>query len=104
MKLIKYLTIFILFNCQTDKSNPELTFNRAQLNESIKADKGVIISCFRCSCIDHFTDKIIQQNIQVPLFGDSRCISRDNSMDRHLIQKIIDSVFESSHNRELFTN
>ncbi|MDB5196967.1 MAG: hypothetical protein JWP88_1338 [Flaviaesturariibacter sp.] len=100
------LPITISFSChnptiETPKKQP-FPFDRILLSKSVTSDQGILVSCFRCVCVDEFLDKMIQQNSQFRVYGDSTCIRKRPTGFTHLNQKTTDKIYERNYNMILF--
>jgi hypothetical protein len=106
--IIKYFSFVLLFlssiNCKTYKNrNPEFDkFKTDVLAKNVDTDRGIIISCFRCSCIDNFMKEFIQQQISIPVYSDTNCFKQNVLQIHYLPQKITDSIYDRNYNAILF--
>ena len=104
MKSYKMFCILLLFtSCSYKSKTPDKgLFHRESLMRSVPSNGGMIISCFRCGCIDNFVAALIKQKIPVPVYGDSSCVKERPLNFRHLSQNLIDTIYERNYNAILF--
>ncbi|MCP9752745.1 hypothetical protein [Ferruginibacter sp. HRS2-29] len=98
-----YLILLAIFACQK-KSGLDIN---SQMGKSLlqKYSHGMIISCFRCSCIDNYLTKerisfFNQKGIVI--LADTGCVLAGAANTIYFPQKDLDSLWERNYNVLLF--
>jgi hypothetical protein len=100
MKFLSCLWLVIALSC----SHPveiSKSFNRTILINAGVDDKGIILSCYNCSCAANFISNY-RKNTSISLYGDPKCLPISGL--RALDQKILDSAYSENYNIVLFKN
>jgi ribonuclease HI len=76
------------------------------LSKTCASDKGIIISCTRCSCINEdLKDYLVKGKDanNITIYGDSNCVRKILlTHANHIKQSTIDSIYESNYNLMLY--
>ena len=106
MRFLKlfFLSCIILLSCVSPKKEKASEFNAGLLKQYTNADSGIIISCFRCSCIIDFAEFYYSRHRTPVLILDTACasVSAKGIVLVHMPQKILDSIYENNYNAILF--
>lgn len=104
MRFLSCALILLLFSgCwSAGKTKTHGSFDQQVLARHTNSNKGLIISCYRCSCIDEFMSVFARQGVQIQVFADSTCFKGKPARLSHLDQLVIDSLYEENYNAILF--
>jgi hypothetical protein len=95
------LSICLLLACKHSK----LRINKSLLLEYAGAEKGIIVSCIRCTCIDEIMAGYKKEilGLGVAVFADTTCVSQVSDIKyTYLSQSKIDSLYLRNYNMILF--
>lgn len=98
------LMLTVFFGCSGKKKvcTENVSLNDSILSRRLATDKGVIVSCYRCTCIDRFMDQFVKKGIDIPVYGDTSCL-KQRPLNFYLIsQKLIDTLYQRNYNAILF--
>jgi hypothetical protein len=99
------LALSLQLSCTNSKKvrlNEDVQFSEEVLVKNISTDSGVVISCFRCSCIDNLMAEYVTQGVTIPVYADTNCFQLRPIHFFCLSQKLIDSLSQRNYNAILF--
>lgn len=91
-----------LWSCSAEYKGLDLGL----LAQRFEAQKGIIVSCIRCSCVsEDLKDYLVNGNNThyITIYGDSACV-KNILLTRpvHIKQSLIDSIYEANYNLMLY--
>ena len=98
-----FITLITIYSCINNGQKPKVI--RIPSSAYITSKQGIIVSCYRCNCIDEFLLsanylKIKKKNVYIYL--DSMCKKEIKINHIQLNQKEIDSVYLQNYNMLFF--
>ncbi len=103
---ILIVSCFFIQSCVCNKKNKTANeeFRVQILNNYCKTEKGILISCFRCSCVTSFIQSYIDKGGKINLYADTSCFNSKSKNVLFLSQKVLDSVYETNYNAIVYKN
>lgn len=97
MRHISFLILVTLVIC-CNQINP--------VEESLHAEKGIILSCVRCGCMEKLLEEYVTKYgfSVLPVYTDTNCLERSSVLKNsiHLSQSKLDSLYQENYNIILF--
>src|SRR5882724_8255172 len=98
MKLMSFLAAILIIRSCSDHSN--------QLGNCLHSEKGIILSCVRCGCMEELLGEYIGRYgfSLIPVYTDTNCLAGQNILKRsiQLSQSKLDSIYRDNYNIILF--
>lgn len=92
----------LLQACQPKFAESLEGFDRQLFQKRVGLEKGIMVSCFKCSWIDPLLGALAAQKVSIAVAGDSLCLKRYKGHFVHVSQSLIDSIYERNYNAILF--
>jgi hypothetical protein len=104
---MKFISCFLIGTIALCSCHSEYKgLNTDVLSQDCAADKGIIISCTRCSCIkEDLKDYLVKGKDakNITIYSDSNCVRGiTQAKTNHIEQSSIDSIYESNYNLMLY--
>lgn len=104
---MKYILLITLVSYLVLSCGEKITdYDKSLLLKSGVGNRGIIISCIRCGCIDEFisSESFRRYKKDIPVVIDSTCKRTLTELpSTHLSQILLDSIYEKNYNMIFFS-